>query len=206
LTQIIAELPREETVTLNHLIDRTGARGPYGMLVVLSLPFITPISLPGISNVLGVVMIGITWRLMRGHPPHLPKFAGNKTVQATRLAKLLRVAVKALRFIEKLVKPRRSVWLTAPVIRGVNALLVISMALMLALPIPPTIPLSNMLPSYAIILLSFSMMEEDGWLIWLAYFVTAGTLIYLAAMMVIEGGAIVALYTKYFHRIIEWFQ
>jgi hypothetical protein len=114
--------------------------------------------------------------------------------------------VKALRFIEKLVKPRRSVWLTAPVIRSVNALLVISMALMLALPIPPTIPLSNMLPSYAIILLSFSMMEEDGWLIWLAYFVTAGTLIYLAAMMVIEGGAIVALYTKYFHRIIEWFQ
>lgn len=203
--RIADELPAGEPATLNNVIDRIGPRGPFGMLIVLSLPFITPVSLPGVSNVLGAVMIFIAWKLARGVPPHLPKRAGTKAIQRERMAKILRISEKVLRFIEKFARPRRTPWLAWRSIQVFNAFIIALMAAMLALPIPPTIPLSNMLPSYAIIVLSISLMEEDGWLIWAGYAMSLGTLAYLTIMTIIQAEAIVVLYTKYFHRIIEWF-
>ncbi|MHB1308221.1 MAG: exopolysaccharide biosynthesis protein, partial [Limisphaerales bacterium] len=48
----------------------------------------------------------------------------------------------------------------------------------LGLPIPPIIPLSNMFPAIAILLIALSMMEEDGMLIWAGYFVASFTVGY----------------------------
>jgi len=202
--RIANELP-DGPVTLNQVLDRIGPRGPYSVLIVLSIPFITPVSLPGISNVIGCVMLLIAWRLACGVPAHLPKRAGARPIQRDRIAKILRISEKVLRFIEKFARPRRTAWLARPYFRVVNASVIGTMAAMLALPIPPTIPLSNMLPGYAVIFLSMSLMEEDGWLIWVAYAISLGTVIYLTAMTFLQAGAIVMLYTKYFHRIIEWF-
>jgi hypothetical protein len=50
---------------------------------------------------------------------------------------------------------------------------------LLALPFPPFPPLTNSLPCYCIILLSASMMEEDGVAIWWAYLLCLGTTVYL---------------------------
>jgi hypothetical protein len=55
--------------------------------------------------------------------------------------------------------------------------------MLLALPFPPLPPLTNSLPSYSIILLAASMMEEDGLTIWIAYSVSFGTIVYLVAMV-----------------------
>jgi hypothetical protein len=206
LVAIAVKLPASRPATLNDIIAQTGARGPYVLLIVLALPFVTPISLPGISNVIGVVMLVILWRLVRGKPAHIPKFAGDRPLQAARMQKILRASSRVLAFIEKLAKPRRTQWLNWRLAQIANASEVALMALMLALPIPPTIPLSNTLPGYAIILLSMSLMEEDGWLIWAAYVVTAGTFAYLVTMTVLQAGAIVALWTRYFDRIAGWFQ
>jgi hypothetical protein len=200
------ELPVDQPVTLNRIIDQVGPRGPFGVLIVLSLPFITPVALPGVSNVLGVVMIVIAWRLARGKPAHLPKRAGERRIPRERMAKILRISEKVLRFIERFVRPRRTPWLAWRGVRVVNAGVIALMALMLALPIPPTIPLSNMLPSYGVILMAMSLMEEDGWLIWAAYAVSLGTAIYLTAMTVLQAEAIAVLYTKYFDRIISMFR
>ncbi len=203
--RIADELPADQPATLNDVIDRIGLRGPYAVLIVLSLPFITPVSLPGVSNVLGAVMMFIAWRIARGIPAHLPKRAGARPIHRDRMTKILRISEKVLRFIEKFSRPRRTPWLAWPSARVVNTLAIAIMAAMLALPIPPTIPLSNMLPSYAIIIMSMSLMEEDGWLIWVGHLVSLGTLAYLTVMTIIQAEAIAMLYTKYFHRIIEWF-
>ena len=51
-----------------------------------------------------------------------------------------------------------------------HALVIVLMAFLLALPLPsPPFLGSNALPSYAIILLALSMMEEDGVMIWIGY-------------------------------------
>ncbi len=206
LSRLADELPPDQPATLNAVIDSTGGRGPYALLIVLSLPFVTPVSLPGISNIIGVVMLAIAWKLARGVPPRLPRQVGARTMPPERLGKILRVSAKVLGWIEKLARPRRTTWLQWRAARIANAGVLAGMALMLALPIPPTIPLSNMLPGYAIILLSMSLMEEDGWLIWIAYAFGFGTVVYLMAMLVLQAEAVALLYSKFFHRVLEWFQ
>ena len=68
--------------------------------------------------------------------------------------------------------------------RLLHALLILFLALLLALPLPsPPFFGSNALPSYAIILLAISMMEEDGMVIWLGYVATIASAIYLTIMI-----------------------
>ncbi|HXI51972.1 MAG TPA: exopolysaccharide biosynthesis protein, partial [Candidatus Saccharimonadales bacterium] len=88
-----------------------------------------------------------------------------------------------LRLVEKLVKPRRTPWMSSRAARVGNSLLVAVMGLFLAAPFPPVPPLTNALPCYAIILLAASMMEEDGVTIWFAYAISLGTIIYLVAIV-----------------------
>lgn len=206
LARVAGELPADKPVTLNEIIDRIGPRGPFGVLIVLSLPFVTPVTLPGISNVLGAVMMFIAWKLARGVPTHLPKKAGARPFSARKMAKVLQLSTKVVRFIERFARPRRTRWLSSAAGRVINAIAIGIMAAMLALPIPPTIPLSNMLPGYSIIILSMSLMEEDGWLILAGYVVSLGTLAYLTTMTILQAEAIAVLYSKYFHRIIDMFR
>ena len=44
---------QEEDLTLNQLLSRTADRGPYGLIILLCLPFMAPVALPGVSNVFG---------------------------------------------------------------------------------------------------------------------------------------------------------
>ena len=75
--------------------------------------------------------------------------------------------------------------------RFANAMLMVVMACLLALPFPsPPFFFTNSLPCYAIILLAASMMEEDGVTIWIAYAVALGTIIYLGAILGVIGEAV----------------
>jgi hypothetical protein len=76
--------------------------------------------------------------------------------------------VRLLRWVEHWVKPRRSEWMEWRAIRCLNALVIAWLAFLLALPLP--IPATNVLPAQAIVILTASMMEEDGRLIWFGYF------------------------------------
>jgi len=74
------------------------------------------------------------------------------------------------------------------------------MAFCLAQPLP--IPLTNMLPAYAILLVALSMMEEDGAMIWAGYAVAVGTLAYFYAW----ADVIVLLAHEYCAPVLRWFQ
>jgi hypothetical protein len=63
----------------------------------------------------------------------------------------------------------------------------------LPLPAPPFF-FTNSLPSYAIILLAASMMEEDGVLIWAAYALVLANIIFFGLI----AGAIIKLLMKMF--------
>jgi len=189
-------------MTLNELMQRTHGRGIFLVIILLSLPFIAPIGLAGLSNVLGCVIMLLALRLALGLPPRLPRFMGDRPLPTQRLEKIARGSVKFLQVIEKWVRPRQTEWMTWTSARRGNALLLAFMAFLLALPIPPLILFSNTLPSYAIILLAASMMEEDGVLIWFGYAMSLATVIYLAVV----ADAIVRFFAKHFDRILHFFQ
>ena len=187
-------------VTFNQLLAGSEGRGLFLVIILLSLPFITPLTIPGVSTVVGPVIGLLAWRLALGAPPRLPEKFGARAVPDGFRKILLSGGVKFLRLIERGVKPRRTFWMSWRVTRLGNALLLVCMAFLLALPLPPIPPLTNTLPSYSIILIAASMMEEDGVMIWLGYAVAAGTVIYFAFW----AELIATHLAKWFHTVWHW--
>ena len=206
LSQKLAQILETDSagghLTINHLLERTEGRGLYLVVMLLSLPFIVPVSLPGVSTVLGSIIALLSFRLALALPPRLPKFLGERPLPPQLERKILGGSVKFLRFVEKLVKPRRTQWMSVRVAVSLNALLMTLLGLLLALPFPPLPPLTNSLPGYSLILLAASMMEEDGVLIWVAYGVSLGTVIYLVVIASVLEHAVV----KVYHFLAPWFQ
>lgn len=167
------------SLTLDGLMEQTEGRGLYLVMILLSLPFLTPIPLPGFSNVVGPVISLLAFRLAFRLPPRLPKCIGTRQISRHRLHAFIAAGAWILQKLERLARPRFSGWLEWRAIRFFNALLLVLMGLLLALPIPPVLPFTNSLPCWAIIITALAMMEADGVLIFLGYAIGLGTLIYL---------------------------
>lgn len=159
---------------------KTDGRGFYLVVILLALPFIIPMAIPGVSTVLGLSVSLLSFKLAFGVQPRLPNFMGNRRLSPDFQRKVLKGSVKIVRLVEKFARPRRTPWMTTRLARSFNALLMTLMGFLLALPFPPFPPLTNALPCYCIILLAASMMEEDGVMIWFAYLLSLGTVVYLA--------------------------
>ena len=186
--------------TANQLIERTGGRGLYLVFILLSLPFVAWVSVPGMSTVLGPIIGLLALRLALGKAPRLPAKLGDREFPPKIHKAIQGGGLKFLRFLEKGVRPRRTTWMTWPIARLANALLVVFMAFLLALPLPsPPFLGSNALPSYAIILLALSMMEEDGVMIWAGYVAS----VVAGGYFVLLGGLIVKHLTSWFDLLLR---
>ena len=201
LAQILENHPGGQAVTLNDLLRSTEGRGLYLVIILLSLPFIGPVSVPGVSVPFGGVIALLAFRLALGRPPHIPKKFGDRPLPKGLKKIILGGGVRFLRFIEKGVKPRRTEWMGWRLAHAGNALLITAMAVLLMLPFPPIPPFTNALPTYAIILLAASMMEEDGVMIWLGYAMSLGTVIYLAFW----AGVIGKHFVGWYHSLVHYF-
>ena len=190
LAQMIEANGSSDRITLNHLLERTGGRGFYLVVILMALPFIVPLSIPGVSTVLGLAVSLLSFKIALGASPRLPRFMGDRKLSPDFQGTVLRGSVKFVRLVEKLVRPRRTPWMNTRPARFINALLMTFMGLLLAMPFPPLPPLTNALPCYCIILLAASMMEEDGVTIWFAYALSLGTTVYLGlnVFLLIEAG------------------
>ena len=180
LAQLLEDNSSSDGVSLNHLLAKTGGRGFHLVVILLALPFIIPLAIPGVSTLLGLSVALLSFKLAFGVQPRLPKFMGDRRLTPDFQRKLLAGSVRIVRLVEKFARPRRTPWMSTRPARLFNALLMTLMGLLLALPFPPLPPLTNTLPCYCIILLAASMMEEDGVMIWFAYLLSLGTIVYLA--------------------------
>ena len=198
LRRLVGRAAPHAPLTLNALLASTGGRGLFLVVILLCLPFITPIPLPGVSMVFGLVIGVLAVRLAVGLPPRLPKSLGERSLEGPLMRKVVSGSVKILGVIEKFARPRRSTWIAWPAVRFANATLVALMALLLMLPFPPFPPFTNSLPAYSIILLAASMMEEDGTLIWVGYAVSIGTATYIILVLAALETAFQRLHNYFF--------
>jgi hypothetical protein len=180
LREILDSEPPPGGLTLNTLFARTQGRGVFLFIILLCLPFLAPVSLPGLSMPVGTVIMILAWRLGFGLAPRLPAWIGEKPLPP-KFDRVLNGSIRVLRFVERwLVRPRRTRWLNWRAARRLNGLVLALMGFYLALPL--AVPFTNTVPAYAIVLLALSMMEQDGVLIWLGYSATLAALLYLVAV------------------------
>jgi hypothetical protein len=177
LSEELAELrlrAGERAITLREVIHVLGGRAYLLLVVLLALPFITPIPLPGLSVPFGLAIGLIALRLSLGQRPLLSKKLQQKELPAGFGAKIFPVAEKILRFFEKFLRPRFTLLTDTPLLIQLHAVLMLLAALALLLPLP--IPFTNTFPAWAILLLATGLLERDG------LFILAGYLMFIAGV------------------------
>lgn len=185
---------------MNDLLRSTDGRGLYLVIILLSLPFIGGVSVPGISVPFGAVIGILSFRLALGHPPHIPKRFGDRPLPKGMKKIILGGGVRFLRFIEKgIAAPHLLDGLAAGADGQRAAALSHGLSDGAAAAAHP--PFTNALPSSALILIAASMMEEDGLMIWFGYAMALGTVIYLAFW----AGVIGKHFVGWYHSLVHYF-
>ncbi|MBM4219014.1 MAG: exopolysaccharide biosynthesis protein [Gammaproteobacteria bacterium] len=175
---------QDPAVTLRTLLAMLGEQGLLVFCGVLAAPFLLPVTVTGMSTVLGLPMLLIGFAVMLSRVPWLPqRLLGHSLPAATVRGVLARVRGWAERF-EHLMRPRLLALTGGPVINFVNGALVIVAVLLLMAPIP-LVPFVNSLPALAIILLCFGMAERDGVVILIGYFVTLLSAVYVGGLVLL---------------------
>jgi hypothetical protein len=199
LARVMGEDYADRELTLNQVLERTEGRGTFLVIILLCLPFVAPFSIPGMSTPLGITIAVLAIRHALGKARRLPGRLGDRVLPLKIKKAILGGGLKVLRLLEKAVKPRRTGWMSWPAAETINTAVMVYAAFLLALPLPPIPPCTNMFPGYAIILIAASMMEEDGVLIWVGHAVTLGTTVYF----IIWGEVIAKHVAKWVHGLLH---
>jgi hypothetical protein len=140
-------------LTLDWLLRRMGGRS-FGLVLLLLSIFGL---LPGVSAFAGMLlMIPAIQMLLARSGPVFPRRLRSRRFEARHLAALLRYVVPVLRWLERFVRPR---W-TTPV--EATKRVVGGSVLLLSAGLLAPVPLSNVPPALAIMLIAFAYLEEDG--------------------------------------------
>jgi hypothetical protein len=164
---------------IREMVDILHGRGLQFVVILLCLPFLTPVTIPGISTPFGLAIALCGFRIAFGHKPWLPGFVLNRRISYPVLEKMVHFGCRIYERGEKVIQPRLGFLLAAP---GMGMLIGLAIALsgiFLSLPIPPPFPLTNTIPGFAIIFLCLGLMERDGGLILCGYALTLIAAIYV---------------------------
>lgn len=158
-----------QSLTVDELEKALKGRGFAMLLLLLALPFCV-IPVPGLSTPFGIAVFLIGIRIAAGQKPWLPAFVLRKNISPARLARILDGGIRFARTMERCVKPRMRFLQRWPGMMNLIGLGIASGGLLLLLPLP--IPFTNMIPAWAVVLLSAGMMERDGLLVLLGHLMT----------------------------------
>lgn len=150
--------------------------------ILLSLPFLQPISLGPLSTIGGLNFAALGWQMVRGHAaPWLP----DKLKTITPSERLWRAMLKVCLFIIKLcgrfTRPRLQSWVIGPVGNRLCGALIIIAGLLMAIPLAG-VPLNNAIPALVILFVAMSQLEEDGLMLLVALFWLAVALLYFTLL------------------------
>ena len=182
-------------LTLAEIIQILHGRGVDVLMVLLALPFCTPIPMPGLSAPFGVVLTLFGARIALRKRPWLPQRLLHKEIPAAVLERIISTSLKVARQMEKILHPRLRFFKRWPSFGVLNGLVITLSGLLLALPLPP-LPFTNGLPALAVVMVAAGMLEEDGAVIFGGYLVASLAWAYMAFIVIFGKAG--------FERILQW--
>jgi hypothetical protein len=176
LSEIACSLP-PEGLTLRELLVRLGERGLLMFSMILTIPFLIPLSIPGSSLPFGLIIALNAVGIVTHRAPWLPNFLMNRRLTAEQLKRVFEKGLRLFARVEKLVHPRLPVLTHGTTTARLNGMLLGFSGILLMSPLP--LPLSNTLPAYGVLFLALGSLERDGYLILAGYVMVFLTLLYL---------------------------
>ncbi len=170
-----------EHITLRDLLTMMGESGLLLLCAFLSLPFLFPVSIPGVSTVFGAGIVLISAAITLNRLPWLPEKVADRRLESGKLRPVLQRGVTFLRKIDRFFKPRMAGLTSGAVINRVNGLVLMGAGLLLMAPLG-LIPFSNTLPGIAILLLAAGISQRDGLVVLAGYVMVVLTIVYFAAL------------------------
>ena len=170
-----------ETITLRQLLELVGEHGLLFLCALLTIPFLIPVSIPGVSTVFGAAIILIAIGITMNRLPWLPSRIMDKELDAKRLTGILRRGIAIVARIEAYIRPRMEGLTEGAVMGRVNGLALIFGGVLLMAPLG-LIPFSNTLPAFGILLLAVGMSQRDGLVVLAGYGMLIATVIYFGAL------------------------
>lgn len=190
LEKIIAELPQDK-VTLAEIRDILGRDGMLLLVILLTVVFLIPVSIPGVSTIFGATILLIGVSVLFGWDLWLPKSFLKKELPASTLRKAFSAGLKWFIRLEKISKPNRAIWITTG--KGahiINGLSIILAAVLLMAPFG-FIPFSNTVPAIALLFYAIGLLQKDGISIIWGHIFNLLTIIYFAILL--SGGWVLIL-------------
>lgn len=175
-------------VTLLEIRDLIGREGMMLLTAFLTIIFLVPVSIPGVSTVFGGGILLLSIARMFRRPVWLPHKIGRRTVSTEKLRSGMERGLKWFQRLERVSRPHRMPWLMrGKVVGAINNLALILGAVLLMMPFG-LIPFSNTLPAVALLFLAIGILQRDGVCILLGHLSNIATIIYFAVL--IGGGAV----------------
>lgn len=149
-------------MTLRTVVEHLHFRGLPALIVLLCVPFLFPVSIPGLSIPFGIAIALCGLRLGLGHSFWMPDFLLRREISYDMLRKLVGAGSSFYRKVEKLVRPRMHFLQRWPGMINLMGFMIMIGGILLSLPIPPPFPLTNTIPGLAVIFMALGIMERDG--------------------------------------------
>jgi hypothetical protein len=166
-------------MTVGDIVAALGPRGFSLLLFILGLPNSLPMP-PPIALVSGFLMVFISLQIVVGRSvPWLPQTVLKNSISRGDLAKAVDKAMPWVKWIERLAVPRLDIFSNPVTWRVLGiALLIVSLALVFALPVVGQIPLG-----IALCLIGLGLVERDGYLVFAGFGVGAVGVVFSAGFL-----------------------
>jgi hypothetical protein len=154
-------------MSLRDICEILSGKGYAIMFIVFSAPLCPPITLPGISTPLGLLLGFLGLRLAFSKKLWWPERLLMKTMSYSRLEYIVQKTQYVAKKLQKILYPRLSFLATHPMLHCVHGLIIFVLAMLLAMPLP--IPATNTISALPIFCMGLGLLEDDGIAIIIAY-------------------------------------
>lgn len=188
LKQTVASI-QGDSVTLQQLLTHIGEQGLLFFCTVLTIPFLLPVSIPGVSTVFGLVIIFIGVSVTLNRTLWLPDRLLNHQLSSDQVVPMMEKGIQFFSRLESWMKTRLHSLTGSVLINRINGLSLTTGGILLLFPLS-FIPFSNTLPALSVLLLALGMLQRDGIFILAGYLALLLTILYFGglALLVFLGG------------------
>jgi len=180
LEQMAASIEGER-ITVRELLALAGEQGLLLGMMILTIPFLVPISIPGVSTVFSLVGMLMSAGIILNRVPWLPDFLLDRDLDAQKLRQAFEKGAGLMGRVDRFTHPRMTRLTEGRTMNLVNGLALLFGNVLLLFPLG-LVPFSNTLPAWALLALAAGMLQRDGVLVLIGYLLLIATVVYFGAL------------------------